>query len=187
MKRLFYCLAFMLIPMMMSAQKDIPAGMRMEIAELELDDNEYSVFQYKDPDGTTAYYLSLGNVFHILGFFRDDITDMAIDHFDEACLVMGKTQEEAVAFMDELLEFLNEKIGTKKEFQYRKTNGADLLTDTDISTCTVTKRFLQSKRLSFQFVSGKRTVETDLKKSTIKNLRLNIKINKKLHPDKDDD
>ena len=183
MKRIFYCLAIMLISVVMSAQ-DIPAGMRMEIAELELDNNEYSVFQYKDPDGTTAYYMSLGNVFHILGFFRDDITDMAIDHFDEACLVIGNTQEEAIAFLDGLLEFLNEKIGTTKEFKYRKTNGAERLTDTDVSTCTVTKRFLQSKRLSFQFVSGNRTVETDLKKSTIKNLRLNIKINKKLHPDK---
>lgn len=183
MKRILHCIAFMFISVMMSAQ-DIPAGMRMEVAELELDNNEYSIFQYKDPDGTTAYYLSLGNVFHILEFFRDDITDMAIDHFDEACLVIGNTQEEAIAFLDGLLELLNEKIGTTKEFKYRKTNGAERLTDTDVSTCTVTKRFLQSKRLSFQFVSGNRTVETDLKKSTIKNLRLSVRINKKLHPDK---
>ena len=105
----------------------------------------------------------------------------------QACLVIGNTQEEAIAFLDGLLELLNQKIGTTKEFKYRKTNGAERLTDTDVSTCTVTKRFLQSKRLSFQFVSGNRTVETDLKKSTIKNLRLSVRINKKLHPDKDDD
>jgi len=183
MKRLFYCLALLLIPTMMPAQQDIPAGMRMEISELELDDNEYSIFQYKDPDGTTAYYMSLGRVYKILGFFRDDITDMSFDHIDEVCIPLGNTKDEVIASLDDMLTLYDKAPGTTKEFPCRFTTGAERLGDSGTTMCTVVKRFLQGKRLSFQFVSGNRTAEADLRKSTVKNLKLNVKIENKLRPD----
>ena len=45
------------------AQKQ-PAGMRVEVAESETDNGEYSIFTYKDSeaDDSFGYYLSLGRV-----------------------------------------------------------------------------------------------------------------------------
>ena len=50
MKRVFIIIALSLFVSFSFAQ-NIPAGMRMEISEFETDDNEYSVFSYKDEDG----------------------------------------------------------------------------------------------------------------------------------------
>ena len=41
--------ATMMVAMSASAQ-NIPAGMRMEIAEAETDNSEFSIFTYKDED-----------------------------------------------------------------------------------------------------------------------------------------
>ena len=40
--------------------QDFPAGMRNEIVEIEQNEDEYSLFTYKDEDGAFGYYLSLG-------------------------------------------------------------------------------------------------------------------------------
>ena len=176
MKRIFVIIAFTFITVFLFAQ-NIPAGMRMEVSEFETDDNEYSVFSYKDDDGTFGYYMSLGRVYHLLELVRDDITDVSFDHVDEVCLCMGTTIEEAFAFIDTLLALREKDPGTTVDFRCRMTNGAERLTDYSTATCIVVKRFLQTKRLCFHFVSGRRTAETDIKKTDLKNLRLNMKIN----------
>ena len=181
MKRVLIIIALSLFASFSFAQ-NIPAGMRMEISEFETDDNEYSVFSYKDEDGTFGYYLSLGRVYHLLELVRDDITDASFDHVDEVCLCMGTTIEEAFAFIDTLLALREKEPGTTVDFRCRMTNGAGHLTDYSTATCVVVKRFLQTKRLCFHFVSGRRTAEADIKKTELKNLRLNMKINNKLHP-----
>ena len=49
-----------------------------------------------------------------------------------------------------------------------------------LPACVVVKRFLQGKRLNFQFVSGGRTADVDLTRSTLKALRWNLNLGKKL-------
>ena len=161
--------------------QNIPAGVRMEIVEIEQNDNEFSIFTYKDEGGTPAYYLSLCRNTDILGLISDS-SETSFGIFSETCLLMGETAEEALAFLDSLLELCDEAVGTNAEFAGRKTFGGEKLGEPTTATAVVTKRFLQSKRLCFYFTSGKRSSEADLKKSTIKMLRMNLKLDRKLHP-----
>ena len=50
------------------------------------------------------------------------------------------------------------------------------------TTCAVVKKTLGGKRLQFLFPEGKRQGRAYLSKSTLKNLRMNFKIDIKLHP-----
>ena len=77
MKRILTIIALVIatLPAFAQKQKNIPAGMRMEIVEIEQDDNEYSIFTYKDDDGTFGSYLSLGHVYRLLEVTRNDETD----------------------------------------------------------------------------------------------------------------
>lgn len=180
-KRIFaFALAFFALN---SFAQNIPAGIRMEVSEAEINENYKSaIFTYKDEDGTFGYYLGVSHVYELLKMVRDDITDMSVAHVDEAILWMGATPEEAFAFTDTLLALLAKDPGTTVEFPCRLATGADRLGASGTATCIVVKRFLQSKRLCFHFTSGKRTAEADLNKSSIKSLRLGFKINQKLHP-----
>lgn len=181
MKRIIATLAFAFIAVLAFAQ-DIPAGIRVEAAEFEQDEmGQFSVFKYKDDDGTLGYYMSVAYKINVLGIFRDDITDMSIDHIDETCLCIGDSADEALSFMEDLLALLDEDPGTTVRFKCRKTNGAEGLTDYSTATCVVVKKAF-GKQLRFIFESGKRTAETDLSKNGIKALTSGLKLNMKLHP-----
>jgi len=74
--------------------QDIPAGIRMEIVESEDDSkDQYSIFQYKDKNGDTKYYMGVGYKIELLSMVRDDITDTSISHMDEVCFPMGTTRD----------------------------------------------------------------------------------------------
>ena len=165
------------------AQKQ-PAGMRMEVAEAETDKSEYSIFTYKDTDDDDSfgYYLSLGRVTKILGAIRDDITDMSFDAIKETCICLGTTCDEAFATLDTMLDLLDKDVETTMEFQGRAATGSDRLGDPNTSLCTVKKKALGGKRLQFLFTSGKRQAEAYLTKSIIKELRMELKMDKRLHP-----
>ena len=61
MKKIFLIAATIMMALLNVQAKDIPAGMRMEIIEADEEDkNQYSIFQYKDDDGTVGYYMSVG-------------------------------------------------------------------------------------------------------------------------------
>ena len=165
--------------------QDIPAGMRMELIESEDDSrDQYTIFKYKEKNGNEAYYMGVGNKIELLGLVRDDITDMSISHMDEVCLPMGSTRQEVIDNLDSYLELLGKPAGTTVEFPCRINNGVGL-GDESKSTCIVTKRFLQGKRLCFHFTSGNRTAEADLRKSSLKSMKLSVKLDIKLHPNKD--
>ena len=165
--------------------QDIPAGMRMELIESEDDSrDQYTIFKYKEKNGNEAYYMGVGNKIELLGLVRDDITDMSISHMDEVCLPMGSTRQEVIDNLDSYLELLDKPAGTTVEFPCRINNGVGLGQESK-STCIVTKRFLQGKRLCFHFTSGNRTAEADLRKSSIKSMKLSVKLDMKLHPNKD--
>lgn len=180
MKRVFTALALACMTLPAVAQNS-PIGMKMEVAEVAQDDNEYSIFTYKDPDGTFGYYLGVGHVFQLLDLFFDDLSS-SFGLVDETCLVMGETMDDAFAFLDSLLELLEEAPGTTADFPCRLTTGADQLFVPSTANAIVVKRFLQGKRISFHFISGNHTAEVDLTKSSIKSLRWNLDLYRKLHP-----
>ena len=88
--------------------------------------------------------------------------------------------EEALATIEQLLALLEEPAGTTAAFQCRRSSGGERLSVPDQANCVVVKRFLQGKRLNFQFVSGGRTADVDLTRSTLKTLRWNLNLGKKL-------
>ena len=161
--------------------KDIPVGMRMEIAEVEDDDNDFTLFTYKDKDGTVGYYLGLGRVFRVLDVLFDGELNSSFDHVDEVCLCLGGTADQALASLDLLLSFYDEDVNTIAEFPARMSTGAERLGQPTIINCVVKKKFLKGKYLQFNFVSGKHSAEADLEKSTVKFLRKMLQLDSKRH------
>ena len=180
-KYLMMAIVAMMSVVNVSAQ-NIPVGMRMEIGETDRDNSEYSLFTYKDEDGTFGYYLCLGRVTKILGAIRDDITDMSFDDIRETSICLGGTKDEAFATLDSILELYDEELETSVEFQGRAVTGSGQLGEPATSLCVVKKNLIGGKRLQFIFTSGKRQVSTYLPKSVVKDLRRDLKIDVKLHP-----
>lgn len=163
------------------AQKQ-PAGMRMEVSEIEQNDNEYCVFTYKDNDETFGYYLSLGHVTRLMDvLFDPEFVNTTFDHIDETCLYLGETYDEAYAVLGDLLEMCDEEVGTMKEYVTRESKN-ERLGDQGVTVCQVEKKLLGGKRLGFFYAKGAFTTDLHLTKSAIKELRMGMKIDKKLHP-----
>ena len=161
------------------AQKQ-PTGMRMEVAEVEVDKCEYSVFTYKDNDETFGYYLSL---LRSPGFLDPgEVLGVQIQSVRETCIWLGATFDEAFATLDNILDLFDKDLGTSVEFKGRTTNGNGHLGEHNISTCVVDKKPLGGKRLKFYFTSGKHDTYAYLSKTVVKELRSEMKMDKKLHP-----
>ena len=182
MKRIFLSLAITFTALFAHAQNQ-PAGMRMELTEIGEDDNEFSIFTYKDEDGTFGYYLSVSHSFNILEIFTDD-TNSSFSHINETCLWLGANADEARATLDSMTTLLDAAPGTVTQFPCRRTSGAEQLSVPDTATAVVVKRFLQGKRLNFQFVSGGHTAEADLTRGALKSLVSSFNLAMKLHPEK---
>ena len=180
MKRIFSLLALVCMTLAAAAQNS-PFGLKSDLAEVEQDDHQYSIFTYKDPDGNFGYYMSVGRAFDLLEIFSDD-SNTSFSLVDETCLEMGETFEDALAFLDNLLTLLEEAPGTTAEFPCRMTTGLDQMFVPSTAHAVVVKRFLQAKRLCFHFVSGHHTAEADVTKSAVKSLRWNLNLYRKLHP-----
>ena len=164
-----------------SAQK-ARIGIRMEIIEVEDDDNDFSIFTYLDPNGTEAYYMSMGQEYKISEIMIDrEFSNTLITGFTESCLILGSTYDEAYATLDALLALYDEEVGTLREFPCRLSSGAEELGDPSTATCMVVKKFLGGKRLGFTFISGNRQAEAFLSKSVVKELRMGMRMDKKLH------
>ena len=159
-----------------------PAGMRVEVAEAETDNGEYSIFTYKDTDedDSFGYYLSLGRVTDFLG--ADEILGMQVQNIHEVTIRLGVTTDEALTAIDSILELYDKDVDTSMEFQGRAATSGFKLGDPVTTTCTVVKKTLGGKRLQFLFPEGKRQARVYLSKSTLKELRTNFKIDIRLHP-----
>ena len=165
-----------------SAQKQ-PARMRVEVAEAETDNGEYSIFTYKDTDedDSFGYYLSLGRVTDFLG--ADEILGVEIKNLHEVTIRLGATTDEALATIGAILDLYGKGLETTAEFQGRAATNGFQLGEPVTSTCVVVKRpIVGGKRLQFLFPSGKRQARCYLSKSVLKQLRMNFKIDIKLHP-----
>lgn len=161
--------------------KDIPAGMRMEIAEDEENNNTFSLFTYKDEDGVTAYYLSLGKEFKISEIFEVEVLGGSISHIDEVCLCLGVTADEAIASLNAILAIYDAEVNTIAEWPARMVSGSERLGKPTIINCVVKKKFIGGKYLQFNFVSGKHSAEADLGKSTVKFLKKALELDMKRH------
>ena len=182
MKQLFLTLSLACVTLFAFAQ-DIPVGMRMEVAEVEDNNNDYSLFKYKDEDGTVGYYLSMGRVFKLYeATDEDNNVTSSLSHIDETCIWMGATSDEVFAAIESLLALLDKDPGFTVEFPCRLATWSEKLGDHSMATCIVTKRFLQGKRLCFHFVKGRRTASADLTRSGIKSLRWSYNLYLKIHP-----
>ena len=159
-----------------------PAGMRVEVAEAETDNGEYSIFTYKDTDedDSFGYYLSLGRVADFLG--ADEILGMEVQNIHEVTIRLGATTDEAMAAIDSILNLYDKDVDTTVKFCGRAATSGFQLGDTLTASCTVVKKPLGGKRLQFLFPEGRRQGRAYLSKSMLKELRTNFKFDIKLHP-----
>ena len=175
MKKILLLVALLLTATMgVQAQKDIPANLRVEVAEAEKDDADYSIFIYKDDNGTQGYYMSLGGTSQLFSISIEDVF--------ETCLWLGNTTDEVFAALDTILAMYDMEVGTVREFQGRTTTGAGRLAEQNVAKCEVMKRLIGGNRLLFSFASGKYQCGVYLTKGVVKQLRFGLKTNMKLNP-----
>ncbi|MBR1521349.1 MAG: hypothetical protein IJ635_08950 [Bacteroidaceae bacterium] len=127
------------------AQKNQPAGMRVEVAEAETDHGDYSIFTYQDTDSveTFGYYLSLGRTTDFLG--ADEILGMQVQNIHEVTIRLGSTTDEALATIASILDLYDKDVDTTVEFAGRAaTNGFRLGAPVTV-TCTVVKKDARRK------------------------------------------
>ena len=180
-KRLFLLLFGTLMLSAAYAQMKQPAGMRVEVAEAETDNGDYSIFTYMDSDAADSfgYFLSLGRVTDFLG--STEILGMEVKNIHEVIVCLGSTTDEALATIGSMLDLYDEDVNTSVEFKSRAA-GPSQLGDPVNSTCVVVKKPLGGKRLQFLFPSGEHQARCYLPKSVLKELRMNFKLDIKLHP-----
>ena len=182
MKKILLTIVVAMMATWCAQAQNIPAGIRMEIGDSERDKSEYSLFSYKDEDGTFGFYLGLGRVTDFVKIFRDDITSASFADIRETCICLGSTYDEAMATLQALLDLYDKDEDTTLEVSGRASTGSERLGEPNTSTCVVKKKPLGGKRLLFIFKSGKHEAHTYLPKSVVKELRTDLKFDKKLHP-----
>ena len=182
MKKLLSMLLFSILMLNAVQAQNQPAGMRVEVAEAETDNGEYSIFTYKDTDedDSFGYYLSLGHVTDFLG--ADEILGMEVKNLHEVTIRLGSNTDEALATIETILDLYNKDVDTTVEFQGRAATSGFMLGESVTTTCTVVKKMLGGKRLQFLFPEGKSQARAYLSKSVLKELRTNFKFDIKLHP-----
>ena len=183
MKKIFFLLVFSVASTLgLHAQKDFPANIRIDVSEVTKDNAKYSIFLYKDDDGTVGYYMSLGGASEIFAISIKGAGTFSIEDTRETCLWLGATSEETFASLDSLLAMYDMEVGTVREFQGRSALGFDQLLEQNITTCEVQKKLLGGKRLLFTFASGDNDCGVYLNKGIVKQLRFGLKANIKINP-----
>ena len=159
-----------------------PVNMRVEVTEVEFDDDEYTIFTYKDSesDDSFGYYLSLGRITKFLG--ADEIFNMEVYNVYEVAVWLGATTDEALATIDSMIDLYDEDVDTAVEFSGRASTNSFKLGEMVTTTCVVGRKLLGGKRLEFLFPVGKYQAVCYVRKSVLKDLLTNFKIDIKLHP-----
>ena len=174
-KRILCILTACLLLGFVSASAQKKMGMRMEVAEAETDHGEYSIFTYKQENDSIGYYMSLGRTSDFLG--ADELLGMQVKNMDETVIWLGTTTDDVFSALDNLTALYDKDIDTTAEFNGRSVSGSGNLGEANTVKCMVVK-----KRLEFLFAVGNRQAHTFLTKSVVKELRMNFKIDVKLHP-----
>lgn len=163
MKKLFVSLALACMAICSYAQQDIKARDRMEIASVETNDNEITLYKVKEADGDSGFYLVAS---HVLVSFSLEILESttSFSSADGTLLYFGASADEAMDKLDALIDLFSEQAGAQMEFTCR-----------DGSTVAATlRKGLFGKYLDIQ--------DTNVSKSDIKSLKASFKIARKLHP-----
>ena len=92
------------------------------------------------------------------------------------------TYDEAYATLSSMLDLYDKDVETTVEYKSREAGRGDRLGDATTSTCIVKKKTLGGKQLMFLYAGGKHETHTWLPKQVVKELRQDLKIDKKLHP-----
>lgn len=179
-KRILCILTACLLLGFVSASAQKKMGMRMEVAEAETDHGEYSIFTYKQENDSIGYYMSLGRTSDFLG--ADELLGMQVKNMDETVIWLGTTTDDVFSALDNLTALYDKDIDTTAEFKGRSVSGSGNLGEANTVKCVVVKKPLGGKRLEFLFAVGNRQAHTFLTKSVVKELRMNFKIDVKLHP-----
>lgn len=170
MKKLLVTIAIALMAISAYAQKDIPAGASLELASIENNDKQFTLYKVKDMEGNPAFYLNVGRVTSSLSLSIGD-SSSEFTSLDAATLFIGETYEEAMETINQLIEMFKEENGAQREFEC--FGGKTAL-------CTLHKGIL-GKHLSFTFPQGFHMGESEISRSDLKSLRTSMKISKKLH------
>ena len=178
-RSLWLLVAFLLLGIVSTSAQN-KTGMRVEVAESETDNGSYSIFTYRDEDGVLGYYLSLGRTSNFLG--ADEFLGMNVKNIRETAIWLGSTTDEVLATIEDILDLFDKDVETTAEFQGRAATGGEKLGESNTTQCMVVKKALGGKRLKFSFTSGEHESEAYLTKSTVKELRMNFKMDVKLHP-----
>ena len=163
MQKLFVSLALACMAICSYAQQDIKARDRMEIASVETNDNEITLYKVKEADGNSGFYLVAS---HVLVSFSLEILESttSFSSADGTLLYFGASADEAMDKLDALIDLFSEQVGAQMEFTCR-----------DGSTVAATlRKGLFGKYLDIQ--------DTNVSKSDIKSLKASFKIARKLHP-----
>ena len=116
MKKFLVTIAIALMAISAYAQKDIPAGASLELASIENNDKQFTLYKVKDLEGNPAFYLTVGRVTGSMslsiGSFSSESTSL-----DAATLFIGETYEEAMETLDSLIEMFKEENGAQREFE----------------------------------------------------------------------
>lgn len=182
-KNLLAFLAAVLLAVLPACAQNYTPGVRYESTEISVNDEVYTVFSYTDDDGSFGYYLSIARVDEILSVSTPR-SSASISNIYEACLWLGNSRDEAIAFLDEMLSLFEQEAGTVREMPARMTTLGDRLGDDIQLVCEVKKKLLGGKRLLLYFPVGRFEGQTYLNKSTVKQLRWGLKMDQKLHPNK---
>jgi len=182
MKKKLIILLLCAITMGTAYAQNQPVDMRVEVTDVEFDDDEFSIFTYKDSeaDDSFGYYLSLGRVTKFLG--ADEILNMEVFNIYEVAIWLGATTDEALATLGSMIDLYDKDVNTAVEFNGRASTSGFKLGETVTTTCVVGKKLLGGKRLEFLFPVGKYQAVCYVPKSVLRDLRNNFKIDIKLHP-----
>lgn len=181
----FLILSLSVVMGLTAMAQDQPVGVRMESSQIEVNEEEkYTVFSYLDEDGTYGYYLSLAHEQELLSVVSAR-SSSSIGLEDEVCLWLGGDREAAIAMLDTMLTYYDRDAGSTIELPARMATGSERLGAKVSVNCVVQKKFLGGKRLVFFFEGvGGRQGEVSLSKSSVKQLRWGLKVDRKLHPNK---
>lgn len=169
-KTLFICMAFVLASLCATAQNPkIGAEIRDDIVEAESNGNEYTIFFYKQKDGTCGYWLGLGGVDNIPG------SPIVFDQVTETCIYLGATAADALATLDDIVASFKMPLTEKRDFPAMLAVGRPLAIN-GTAACFVQK-VLFGRRLCFRLTHEKYTTDSYLTKSGAKNLRSTFKFN----------
>lgn len=183
MKKMILAALCAVLPLMAFAQKNYPLEMRQEVVSFEENNYHYSIFIYRDADSTAAYYMSLA--YHVVPLeisSTDGSFSSEISFDEETSLCLGSNFDAALEKIDEILALYDCEPGTVASFNSRLTVGIlRKLGPVTPTQCMVVKKLFGGRKLVFALPNSKIIDEVELKKSSLKNLKFNFKLDMKLN------